>query len=85
MDRVGEASWYAGFDPRHFDGGYPRAVAAVGGAAWFPYHRDFDASVAQQSRQYGLDCAVWSVILRDAHAVAELARTGVDYFVGDYP
>jgi glycerophosphoryl diester phosphodiesterase len=84
MDRAGDAPWYAGFDPRGFEGGYPHAVAAAGGAAWFPYYRDFNPTIAEQSRQHGLERAVWSVNLRDTDTVASLASAGVHYFVGDY-
>jgi glycerophosphoryl diester phosphodiesterase len=84
MDRAGDAPWYAGFDPRRFEGGYPHAVAAAGGAAWFPYYRDFNTTTAEQSRQYDLERAVWSVNLRDTGGVANLASAGVHYFVSDY-
>jgi glycerophosphoryl diester phosphodiesterase len=84
IDRAGDAPWYAGFDPRGFAGGYPHAVAAAGGAAWFPYYRDFNTTIAEQSRQYDLDRAAWSVNLRDTDAVANLAEAGIRYFVGDY-
>lgn len=79
------APWHAGFDPRRFAGSHARAVAAAGGAAWFPYHRDFDARVHEQLAQCGLAAAAWSVNLRDAAEVDRLAHAGLDYLVTDYP
>lgn len=81
----GEASWHAGFDPHRFAGSHARAVAAAGGAAWFPYHRDFDARTRDELAQCGLVSAAWSVNLRDRAELNRLTRAGLDYLVTDYP
>lgn len=81
----GDAAWYAGFDPRRFDGSYPRAVAAAGGAAWFPFHRDVNRANCREAEQHGLDTATWSVNLRDRDELVRLAATGVRNLVVDYP
>ncbi|HEX5352907.1 MAG TPA: glycerophosphodiester phosphodiesterase family protein [Rhodanobacteraceae bacterium] len=82
---TGDAPWFAGFDPRRFAGGYPEAVAAAGGNAWFPYHRDFAEQTCRESAIFGLDTAVWSVNLRDPVELARLVRAGVHDLVMDYP
>lgn len=83
--RTGDAPWFAGFDPRRFAGGYPEAVAAAGGNAWFPYYRDCTQEHVRQLADLGLESAVWSVNLRDADELRRLARMGVDHAVIDYP
>ena len=80
----GDAPWFAGFDPRRFDKSCTRAVAAAGGNAWFPFHRDFTKVDAVEAASLGLDSAVWSVNLRDAGEYARLADTGVGNLVCDY-
>lgn len=82
---TGSAPWYAGFDPRRFAGSHARAVAAAGGNAWFPFHRDFTSAAARELAEAGLDSAVWSVNLRDPDEIARLARAGVGSLVMDYP
>lgn len=81
---TGDAPWFAGFDPRRFDDSCTRAVAAAGGNAWFPFHRDFTAADAQEAAGLGLDSAVWSVNLRDVAEYTRLADTGVGNLVCDY-
>lgn len=81
----GDAPWYAGFDPRRYAGSHPRAVAAAGGDAWFPYHRDFSAQTGHELTSLGLGSAVWSVNLRDASALARVTTAAPDYLVTDYP
>lgn len=85
LEASGEAPWYAGFDPRRFDGSYPRAVAAAGANAWYPYHRDCTKQTCDQSRALGLDTAAWTVNLQDEQALHRVAKTGVDYLAVDYP
>lgn len=82
---TGDAPWYAGFDPHRFGGSHARAIAAAGGNAWFPFHRDFTFETARELTAAGLDSAVWSVNLRDAAEIARLARAGVNHLVADYP
>lgn len=80
----GNAPWYGGFDPRHFGDDPVRAVAAAGGEAWFPFHRDFTADIAGELDQYGLARTAWSVNLRDHAEIDRLARARLDYLVTDY-
>lgn len=82
---MGDAPWLAGFDPRRFAGGYPEAVAAAGGNAWFPYHRDCTQQTGRESARFGLDSAAWSVNLRDPKELTRLVRAGVHHLVMDYP
>lgn len=81
----GDAPWFAGFDPRHFGGSRPRAVAAARGNAWFPFHRDFTHETARELASLGLEGAVWSVNLRDREEIARLAHAGAEWLVADYP
>lgn len=81
----GDTPWFAGFDPRRFDGSHAQAIAAAGGSAWFPFHRDFTCAAARQLSAAGLDSAAWSVNLRDPTELARLARTGLNYLATDYP
>jgi glycerophosphoryl diester phosphodiesterase len=82
---AGDAPWYAGFDPRRFAGGYPEAIAAAGGNAWFMYYRDCTPEHVGESASHGLRAAAWSVNLRDRDALAHLVRTGADAVCLDYP
>lgn len=82
---TGNAPWYAGFDPHRFGGSHARAIAAAGGNAWFPFHRDCTRETARELANVGLDSAVWSVNLRDPAEIARLARDGVNHLVADYP
>lgn len=82
---AGNAPWFAGFDPRRFAGGYAEAVAAAGGSAWFPYHRDCTRETCSDLARRGLDSAAWSANLRDRHELARLVRAGTGYLVMDYP
>lgn len=81
----GDAPWFAGHDPRHYGGSYPRAVAAAGADAWYPYHRDCTLDNCRQARQLGLATAAWSVNLTDPQALRRVARTGVGHLTVDYP
>ena len=81
----GDAPWFAGFDPHRFGGSHARAVAAAGGNAWFPFHRDFTPQVARELADAGLTGATWSANLRDPQEITRLARAGADYLVADYP
>lgn len=81
----GNAPWFAGFDPRQYGGSCPRAVAAAGGSAWFPWHRDLDASGVRELAKLGLNSAVWTSNLRDPAERARLAQAGTGYLVTDYP
>lgn len=81
----GDAPWFAGFDPRRFAGSYVEAIAAAGGNAWFPFHRDCTARTCQESAQLGLDSAAWSANLQDRSELARLVRAGLGYLVVDYP
>jgi glycerophosphoryl diester phosphodiesterase len=80
----GDASWFAGFDPRHFAGDYPEAIAAAGGNAWFMYWRDCTPGRVRDSSSRGLLAAAWSVNWRDRDALARLARSGADAVCLDY-
>lgn len=82
---IGDAAWFAGFDPRRFAGSYVEAVAAAGGNAWFPFHRDCTARTCQESARLGLDSAAWSANLQDCSELARLVRAGVGNLVVDYP
>lgn len=82
---AGDAPWYAGCDPRRFGGNSVEAVAAAGGSAWFAWHRDFDARVAQEAARLGLDTAVWSSNLRDDAEIQRLLAAGVGNLVADFP
>ncbi|HEX7340944.1 MAG TPA: glycerophosphodiester phosphodiesterase family protein [Rhodanobacteraceae bacterium] len=82
---AGDAPWCAGFDPRHYGGDHTAAVAAAGGQAWFPFHRDFTPDTARELARFGLDSAVWSFNLRDPVEIARLDAAGADYLVTDYP
>ncbi|MDN5864907.1 MAG: hypothetical protein L0I62_06785 [Gammaproteobacteria bacterium] len=81
----GDAPWFDGFDPRRFGGSHARAVAAAGGEAWFPFHRDFTPDAARELTDLGLEGAVWSVNMRDPAEVERLAKCGAGYLVTDYP
>lgn len=81
----GDAPWFAGFDPRRFGGSHAAAIAAAGGEAWFPYHRDYTPQAADELSQAGLDGAAWSVNLRDPVELARLGQTGLAHLVMDYP
>ncbi len=82
---AGDAPWFAGSDPRRFAGGYPEAVAAAGGNAWFPYHRDCTQRTCRESAHFDLDSAAWSANLRDPTELTRLVRAGVHNLVLDYP
>lgn len=81
----GDAPWFAGHDPRHYGGSYPRAAAAAGADAWYPYHRDCTTHNCQQAHQLGLETAAWSVNLNDQAALRRVAQTGVGHLAVDYP
>ncbi len=81
----GDAPWFAGFDPRRFGGSHARAVAAAGGQAWFPWHRDFTPQAAHELARHGLVGAAWSVNLRDPVELDRLTHCGVDHLVVDDP
>lgn len=82
---TGDAPWFAGFDPRRFGGNHARAIAAAGGHAWFPFHRDFTTAAAGELKQVGLDSAAWSVNMRDPTELARLAHAGLNHLATDYP
>src|SRR5699024_2815271 len=73
----GAAPWFAGFDPQRFAGGYPPAVAAAGGDAWYPLYRDCTTHTCRESARLGLDSAAWTVNLRDEAALQRVADAGV--------
>ena len=81
----GDAPWFAGFDPRRFGGSHARAIAAAGGHAWFPFHRDVTPLTAAGLEQAGLDSAAWSVNMRDPAELARLAHAGLNHLATDYP
>ncbi|MDN5923887.1 MAG: hypothetical protein L0H70_02680 [Xanthomonadales bacterium] len=81
----GDAPWFAGFAPQRYGGSRPRAVAAAGASAWFPFHRDFTAATAQQLATLGLSSAVWSSNLSERNEWQRLERVGVEYLCVDYP
>ncbi|HEY3521711.1 MAG TPA: hypothetical protein VGK80_11825, partial [Rhodanobacteraceae bacterium] len=80
----GDAPWFAGFDPRRFADGYPEAIAAAGGDAWFMYWRDCTPERVRDSSSRGLLAAAWSVNLRDRSALTRLMRSGADAVCLDY-
>lgn len=80
-----DAPWFAGCDPRRFSGGYPEAVAAAGGDAWFPYYRDVYSSTGSECAGHGLQAAAWSVNVGNAGEAARLEDAGLDFLVTDYP
>lgn len=79
------APWYGGFDPRDFDGGYPEAIAAAGGCAWFMYYTDFSPARKQALDSHRLGSAAWSVDLRDTAVLQQLAGSGLCAICMDYP
>lgn len=81
----GHAPWCDGYDPQQFNQNYPAAIAAAGGQAWFPWHRDVNAAATRAANAAGLDCAAWSVNLRDPDELARLASTHLFWLVTDYP
>lgn len=81
----GAAPWFAGYDPQRFDGSCVQAVAAAGGDAWYPFHRDCTAASCRQSAQLGLDSAAWTVNLRDPAALQQVADCGIGNLTVDYP
>jgi len=85
MYGMGDAPWFAGFDPRRFGGSFPEAIAAAGGNAWLMYYRDYSDQARRELARCGLESAAWSVNLRDEKELARLVRTGVDNLLVDYP
>jgi glycerophosphoryl diester phosphodiesterase len=83
--RKGNAPWFAGFDPRRFEGGYPEAIAAAGGNAWLMYYRDCTDQTQRELARRGLESAAWSVNLRDEGELERLVKVGVDNLLVDYP
>lgn len=83
--RLGDVPWYAGFDPRQFDGGYPEAIAQAGGEAWFMYYSDCTSETVRDLTSRELESAAWSANLSDPNAIRRLVRTGVGSVCMDYP
>ena len=83
--RTGDAPWYAGFDPRRFDGSYPEAIAQAGGEAWFMYFTDCTSEIMRDLAARGLGSAAWSVNLSAPDTIRRLVRTGVGSVCIDYP
>ena len=79
------APWFAGFDPQQLPGGYPEAVAAARGDAWFMYDRDCTAQRVRALSERGLVAATWGPNVHDRDDLTRLARTGLDAVCLDEP
>jgi len=81
--KPGVSPWTAGVDVDDFGGSVPRMVAAAGGRAWSPFHREVDASRLAEAHALGLRVVVWTV--NDEARMRELIQMGVDGIITDYP
>lgn len=79
----GASPWLGGVDIDDFNGNAARAIRAVGGAIWSPFHREVSAESIRQARQLGLKVMVWTV--NDPARMLELIEMGVDGIITDYP
>lgn len=82
---TGNAPWFDGFDPRRFPGGYPEAIAAAGGDAWFMHDRDATDARVHAAAARGLRVATWGDATRNRDDVDLLLRTGVGAICLDDP
>lgn len=81
----GDAPWYAGSNPHELPGGYPEAIADLGGDAWFMYDRDCTAERAHAASARGLLAATWGPSVRDRVDLARLVRNDVGAVCLDDP
>ena len=79
----GASPWAAGFDAVKYEGSILKAIAAAGGAGWFPYWRDVSAENAAEAHALGLKVGAWTVNAADEMRV--LMRCGVDALCTDRP
>jgi glycerophosphoryl diester phosphodiesterase len=79
----GKSAWLAGIDIDEFEGSAPRAIKAVGGDIWSPYHKEVSSENIQLAQQLGLSVIVWTV--NDMPRMRELIKMGVDGIISDYP
>lgn len=79
------APWFAGFDPRGCEGGFPDAIAAAGGSAWLMYASDFTPARQRALAARGLDAVLWTANLRDPGELRRLLRLGATDLMLDYP
>lgn len=78
----GTAPWLAGQDPRK---GYPEAIAATGGDAWFVYDRDCTTERVRAAASCGVSVATWGPNVRDRESLSRLAQSGVAAMCLDDP
>ncbi|MEQ8584528.1 MAG: glycerophosphodiester phosphodiesterase [Thalassobaculaceae bacterium] len=81
--RPGASPWLGGVDVDDVGGSVPRAVAALDGDIWSPYHRDLTAEALAEAHALGLEVHVWTV--NDGDAMEALKEMGVDGIITDYP
>lgn len=81
--RPGASPWLGGVDVDDVGGSVPRAVAALDGDIWSPFHRDLTAEALAEAHALGLEVHVWTV--NDGDAMEALKEMGVDGIITDYP
>lgn len=81
--RPGASPWLGGVDVDDVGGSIPRAVAALGGDIWSPFHRDLTPDALAEAHALGLEVHVWTV--NDGDAMEALKEMGVDGIITDYP
>lgn len=81
--REGISPWAGGFDAVKYGGSILKAIAAAGGAGWFPTWEDMTAPMVADARALGLKLGAWTV--DDADAMRNLMTLGIDAICTDRP
>jgi glycerophosphoryl diester phosphodiesterase len=83
VGRDGASPWLAGIDVDDHGGSAPRAIAAMGGDIWSPFHRDLTDEALAEAHELGLEVHVWTPNKSDDFR--SLKARGVDGIITDYP
>lgn len=83
VGRDGASPWLAGVDVDDHGGSAPRAIAAMGGDIWSPFHRDLTDEALAEAHDLGLEVHVWTPNKPDE--IRGLHARGVDGIITDYP
>jgi glycerophosphoryl diester phosphodiesterase len=83
VGRDGASPWLGGTDIDDHHGSAPRAIKALGGDIWSPFHRELTAEALKEAHDLGLEVHVWTV---NAEAdIRRLLEMGVNGIITDYP
>ena len=83
VGRDGASPWLAGVDIDAHAGSAPRAIKALGGSIWSPFHREVTKATVAEAHALGLEVHVWTV--NKETDMRRMLEMQVDGIITDYP